>query len=43
MVAAAGIGGLAYLASLPLIGLASARDLGVLVGLVRPGAKGAAI
>jgi len=36
MIAAAGIGGIAYLASLPLIGLASLRDVGLLVAMVRP-------
>ena len=36
MIAAAGTGGLLYLASLPLIGLASWRDVGSLVAMVRP-------
>ena len=36
MIAAGAFGGLAYLASLPLIGLATSKDLSLLVALVRP-------
>jgi hypothetical protein len=42
MIAAAGVGGLAYLASLPLIGLATRRDVGLLMAMVRPRPSGAA-
>jgi len=41
MIAAAGIGGLTYLASLPLIGLATPKDVGALVAMVRPRPSGA--
>jgi hypothetical protein len=42
MITAAGIGGLVYLASLPMIGLATRRDVGLLIAMVRPRPSGAA-